>query len=343
MKRPTAQDVGKRAGVSRSTVSFVLNNVPGMRIKEETRQRVLQAAGDLDYHPDATARRMVSGKTRVAGFVLPQTPDQAFADRFLPQVLNGLTQAAIVRGYHLLLEPVPPSESPGAYLSLVQERHVDGIILSGPRFDDRDLPTLHAGGVPVVIIGRLPGTSIPFVDVDNVGGAAQAVRHLLELGHRRIAMITNATLDYTASSDRLTGYREALKQAQIPFDEGLVRIGAFTPASGEQAMDALLDMPQRPSAVFVASDTVALGAYRAVRRRNMTIPDHLSIVGFDDIPAAEIVEPNLTTIRLPAYGIGWAAMELLTHLIESPSDVRERSIELDTEIVVRQSTSPVLP
>jgi DNA-binding LacI/PurR family transcriptional regulator len=156
-------------------------------------------------------------------------------------------------------------------------------------------------------------------------------------------MITNASLDYTASSDRLTGYREALKQAQIPFDEGLVRVGAFTPASGEQAMDALLDMPQRPSAVFVASDTVALGAYRAVRRRNMTIPDHLSIVGFDDIPAAEIVEPNLTTIRLPAYGIGWAAMELLTHLIESPSDVRERSIELDTEIVVRQSTSPVLP
>lgn len=342
-KRATARDVANLAGVSRTTVSFVLNEVTGMRIKPETRERVFEAARTLDYHPDATAQRMVSGRTRVIGFVLPQTPDQVFADRFLPQVLNGLTHAALANGYHLLLEPAPPSEIPHAYVRLVREHQVDGIILSGPRSDDRELPALHSEGTPVVLMGQLPGTGIPFVDIDNVGGATKAVDHLVTLGHRRIGMITNAPLEYTASADRLAGYRNALEAAAIAFDQHLVRQGDFTPQGGEHALCSLLDVLPRVTAVFIASDTVALGALRAARRLKLNIPGDLALVGFDDIPMSEFVEPPLTTISLPAYGLGWGAMDLLVRLIESPDDVRETAILLETELVVRRSSTAEPP
>src|SRR5262245_39796612 len=132
-KRVTSKDIAELAGVSRTTVSFVLNNVPGMRIPEETRQRVLEAARRLNYHPDATARSMVSGRTNVVGFAVRQSADQAFADHFLPQVLHGLAQGAAALGYRTLFEPIPPDTQTGAYTKLIRERHVDGIVLSGPR------------------------------------------------------------------------------------------------------------------------------------------------------------------------------------------------------------------
>ncbi|MEK7784793.1 MAG: LacI family DNA-binding transcriptional regulator, partial [Chloroflexota bacterium] len=152
----------------------MLNNLPGMRISEETRHRVLDAAHQLNYHPDATARRMVSGRTHIVGFVLRQSPDQAFADHFLPQVLNGLGQAAAAQSYHILFQPVPPKNTTNTYTRLIRERHVDGILLSGPRFDDEALLKMQNEGAPIVLMGQLPNVSIPFVDVDNVGGARLA-------------------------------------------------------------------------------------------------------------------------------------------------------------------------
>ncbi len=336
-RRATAQNVADLAGVSRTTVSFVLNKVPGMRISDETRQRVLDAVRQLNYHPDATARRMVKGRTSIIGFVLRQTPDQVFADRFLPEVLHGLCEAASAQGYHLLIEPAPPNEQTGDYTRLIRERHVDGIILSGPRFDDQDLMRLHAEGVPIVLMGQLPNTDLPFVDVDNVGGAAMATRHLIELGHRRIAFISNARPAYTASADRLTGYRQALAKADLPFDEALVRYGDFTPASGEAAMIDLLRIKPLPTAVFVASDTVAVGALKAVRAAGLTIPHDISFVGFDDIPLIEYIEPPLTTVRLPAYGLGWGAADLLIRRINNEV-IRRPTVLLETELVVRQSS-----
>jgi len=175
--RATTRDVAEKAGVSRTTVSFVLNDVPGMRISEETRRRVLAAAEALNYHPDATARRMVTGRTHVIGFVLRQSPDQAFADHFLPQVLSGLSKAASAQGYHLLLEAIPPDVKTNAYTHLIRERHVDGVVLSGPRSDDEDLLRIYAEGAAIVLIGQLPGADLPSVDVDNVGGARLATEH----------------------------------------------------------------------------------------------------------------------------------------------------------------------
>ncbi len=336
-KRVTAKEVAELAGVSRTTVSFILNNVPGMRISEETRQRVLEAAHQLNYHPDATARRMVSGQTRVLGFVLRQSPDQVFADNFVPQVLTGLSAAAAEQDYKVLFEPIPPGDQSHTYASLIRERHVDGIILSGPRSDDDELLKIYAEGAHIVLLGQLPGQTIACVDVDNVGGARLATRHLVRLGHRRIAMITNAAPVYTASVDRLQGYRDALAEAGLPYNPGLVRYGDFTPQSGAAAMEALLALSPLPSAVFVASDTVAMGALQALRRAGLRVPQDLALVGFDGVPLGEFLDPPLTTVRLPAYGLGWSAADLLIRLLSPDEEPPERCMILETELVVRES------
>ncbi len=336
-KRATARQVAELAGVSRTTVSFVLNNVQGMRISDETRQRVLEAARRLNYHPDATARRMVSGQTHMIGFVMRQTPDQAFADQFLPQVLHGLSQAASAQGYHTLFEPIPPDNTSGAYVRLLRERHVDGLVLSGPRLDDQELLRVHSEGAPLVLMGQLPNVAIPFVDVDNVGGARLATEHLLSVGYRRIALITNADPAYTASADRRTGYRLALEAAGLTYDPALVRHGNFTPQSGLAEMESLLALNPRPEAVFIASDTVALGALQAIRRRGLRVPDDIAVVGFDDIPLAEFLDPPLTTVRLPAAGLGWGSAELLIRLITDEDEIRHPNVLLETELIVRDS------
>jgi LacI family transcriptional regulator len=308
-----------------------------MRISEETRQKVLKATHELGYHPDATARRMVMGQTRVIGFVLRQNPNQTYADHFLPRVLNGLSQSAISQGYHILIEPIPPDDSIGAYVKLIDERHVDGIVLSRPRSDDEELRKIHKEGAPIVLLGQLPSSDIAFVDVDNIGGARLATQHLISLGHRRIAIITNAPVAYTASADRLCGYRQAIEAAGIPYDPTLVRFGYFTPDSGYQAMNDILSIHSRPSAIFVASDTVALGALQAIRQHGLRVPDDLALVGFDDIPLAEFLDPPLTTIRLPAFGLGWGAADLLIRLIGKEEAV-DREVLLETELVVRASS-----
>ncbi len=335
-KRATAKEVAERAGVSRTTVSFVLNNVPGMRISDETRQVVLRAALDLDYHPDATARRMVSGRTKMLGFVLNQNVDQALADHFLPRVLTGFSQAAAALDYKILFQPIPPEAAASAYGQLVRERHVDGFALSGPRLDDEELLNGQLQNAPVVLLGQLPNSRLPFVDVDNKGGAAMATRHLIGLGHSRIAVITNAQPVYTASIDRLAGYRQALEGAGLPFEPGLVRFGNFTPHSGFQAMEELLALDPVPTAVFVASDTVALGALQCLRRHELRIPEDMALVGFDDIPLVEFIDPPLTTVRLPAFGLGWGAGDLLTRMIAG-DDIQNPQVILETELVVRES------
>jgi LacI family transcriptional regulator len=339
-KRPTARQVAERAGVSRTTVSFILNSVPGMRISAETRRRVLAAAHELGYHPDATARRMAAGQTRVLGFAVRQSPDQAFADRFLPQVLTGMGQAAAAQGYKVLFQPFAPDQAAQSYAQLLRERHADGLVLSGPRVDDQELAALQLEDARIVLLGQLPGSRLPYVDVDNVGGAAQATQHLIELGHRRIALVTNAAPVYTASGDRHAGYRRALEGAGLAYDETLVRYGDFTPQSGRAALQELLACRPRPTAVFVASDTVALGALQAIRQHSLRVPEDIAVVGFDDIQMAEYLDPPLTTVRLPAFGLGWSAAELLIRLITEAADVRSPHVILDTQLVVRASSGP---
>ncbi len=334
-KQATSQDVADLAGVSRTTVSFVLNNVPGVKITEETRQRVLEAARQLDYYPTSAARILASGKTCRIGLVLCEQRDHLIADAFLPSFLRGVSDLAHQEGYRVVFQSTGDKTGEAAYVSLLREQHVDGLIVSGPRSNDHQLYRLHEEGYPLVLHGRLPDCALPFVDVDNVGGARKAVSHLIGLGHRRIGLITNAPLSYTSSQDRLAGYRQALQEAGLPLDEGLIRYGEFSPESGRKAMESLLALPSPPSAVFVASDVVALGAMTAVRECGVRIPQDVALVGFDDLFLAAYVSPPLTTVRLPAYGLGWAAGDLLIRLIND--EPVERRMLLESELVIRRS------
>jgi DNA-binding LacI/PurR family transcriptional regulator len=336
--RVTMQQIAEEAGVSRTTVSLVLNHVPGVNISPETRQRILDVAHRLNYIPDSAAKSLVSGRTGVIALVLLQSPHQVFSDGFLATVLLGLTIAVRDSGYHVLIEPLDPANGPASYGDLVRSHRADGIILSGPRLDDKELIRIYSEGIPVVMMGQLPGTDIPFVDVDNVRGAITAVQHLLALGHRRIACITNAALEYTASSDRLVGYHQALEGAGIPHDDALVRYGAFTDTSGTRAMDDLLaNCEPLPTAVFVASDVVALGALSSIRAAGLDVPHDMALVGFDDIPLAEHIHPSLTTVRLPAYDLGWHAGQVLMRMIET-GQINAPHLLLDTELVIRETT-----
>jgi LacI family transcriptional regulator len=174
------------------------------------------------------------------------------------------------------------------------------------------------------------------VDIDNVAAAHLAVSHLFGLGHRRIGMIVHAPLAYTAAAARLEGYQQVLLEQALPFDEQLVAMADYTPLSGERAMDQLLALEDPPSAVFVSSDTVAVGAVHSAKRAGLRIPDDLALVGFDDIPMAVYQAPPLTTVRLPAYGLGWAAADLLVRLI-GQERVNERTVLLEAELIVRAS------
>jgi LacI family transcriptional regulator len=336
----TSADVARLAGVSRTTVSFVLNNVPNVNISEETRQRVLEAARQLNYHPIAAARSLALRRTQTLGLILCQTLDRISQDAFLPEVIRGINAVTSEHSYRVLVESVEDVTRPDAYIGLVHQAHIDGIILSGPRSDDSQLPYLRDEGFPVVLMGQLPGAGLPFVDVDNVRAARMAVAHLVGLGHQRIACITNAPLEYTAATDRLKGYWIALEAAGLPFDPLLVRYGDFKERSGFEAMQSLLARPQRPTAVFVGSDVVAFGVLRAARQAGLNVPRDLALVGFDDVPLAHYIDPPLTTVRLPAQRLGAEAAKMLIRMLEQGSG--ESSLLLDTELVIRQSCGAAL-
>lgn len=335
-RRTTSRDVAKLARVSRTTVSFILNNVSGVRFSEATRKRVLDAAKKLNYSPNIAGRKLVSGKSYTIGLVLCQSAEQIFTDAFLPQVILGVEQAAMQQGFHVLLKPVDPNDT-GGYTRLITENHVDGILLSGPRQDDTALMHLHQQRVPILLMGQLPNTDIPFVDVNATAGAELAVNHLIERGHQRIGMITNAPLDYTSAQQRRDGYLKALKKAKLPIDKVLIKEGNYIPASGFEAMKTLLSLTNRPTAVFVASDVVAIGAMLAIKNAGLRIPQDIAVVGFDDIPLAEYYDPPLTTVRLPAFGLGWAGGERLIRIIQGEG-LNDASLLLESNLITRQSS-----
>lgn len=335
-KRTTSRDVAKLAHVSRTTVSFILNNVPGVSISAATRKRVLDAAKKLNYSPNVAGKKLVSGKSYTIGLVLCQSPEQIFTDAFLPQVILGVEQAAIQQGFHVLLKPVDPNDT-GGYARLITENHVDGIFLSGPRQDDRALMDLHRQRVPIMLMGQLPDTDIPFVDVDATAGAELAVTHLIEHGHQCIGMITNAPLDYTSAQQRRDGYLKALRRAKLHTSKTFIKEGNYTPASGFEAMKSLLQVTPRPTAVFVASDVVAIGAILAIKEAGLRIPRDMAVVGFDDIPLAEFYDPPLTTIHLPAFGLGWAGGERLIRIIQGEG-LNDASLLLESKLITRQSS-----
>jgi LacI family transcriptional regulator len=254
----------------------------------------------------------------------------------LPQVIYGISEVTREHGFRVLVESVEDVGRPDAYIGLVRAKHIDGILLHGPRSDDSQLPTLVADGFPVVCLGRFDGAPACFVDADNQAAAACATQHLVNLGHERIACITNSSPEYIGAAERLRGYRQVLEAAGLPYDESLVRYGDFDPESGYRAMQSLLEVQPLPSALFIASDVVAFGAVAAIHQYGLRIPQDIALVSFDDVPLARYLTPPLTTVRMPAVEQGRRGVQILIDLINGEVPAQTQ-LFLETELVIRQS------
>jgi LacI family transcriptional regulator len=335
-KRVTSQDVADLAGVSRTTVSFVLNDVEGTHISPATRQKVHEAAEQLGYIPDATAQALATRRAKAIGLVMTRSPHHIASDPFLPQILGGLLDVIKQHSLRLLIESVDDEHQDRVYLELARAKRIDGMILLTPRIDDIGLKKLEEVDVPTVLMGALVDSGHYSVDVDNRMAAKRATQYLLQLGHTKIACISNALPSYSAAPERVLGYKDALLEAGIAPDDDLVQYADFNPQSGVACMQALLATGKKFTAVFVASDNVAMGVKAALREAGLQIPKDISLIGFDDIPWAQYSDPPLTTVHLPAQEMASEACLLLLDLMQG-SEPKERNLVLDTELVVRQS------
>jgi len=335
-RRVTSQDVANLAGVSRTTVSFVLNDVKSFNISSETRQRVRDAAESLNYIPDASAQALASRRAKAIGLVMTRSPHHIATDAFLPQIIGGLMEVIKDNKLRLLIEYVEAEHQDRAYLELARAKHIDGMLLLTPRIDDAGLKKLEQVDIPTVLMGHLEGSNLCSVDVDNQLAAQQGVQYLLDLGHTQIACISNAPPSYAASPERVLGYKNALVSAGIPPDDELIRYADFDPQSGYEQMKSLLESGKKFTAIFVASDNVAIGVKAALREAGMQIPEDISLVGFDDIPWAQYADPPLTTVHLQAQELARRACLVLMDLLKGIEPETKRQI-IDTQLVVRKS------
>ncbi len=333
--RVTSREVADRAGVSRATVSFVLNGVRTDRVSHATRERVLRAARELSYIPDAAARSLVSGKSGTIGLVVSRA-EHIRVDAFVPQILHSLAQVCSARDHRLILETSDPGQSTYEYDQLIGSRQIDGLVVLNPDPRDERLAALIEREFPIVLIGAHPHPCVPTVAVDSALAMRQATDHLIRLGHRRIGFIHYREVVDPGMGGRFKGYRVALEAAGIPFDDRWVRSGNFNAESGYQAMLSLLAEAERPTAVVMGNDTIALGAMAAVVESGLRVPDDVAVVGFDDIPLARYAVPALTTVCLPASEMAVDCGHMILDLIANGRlDSPKRWFP--AELVVRRS------
>ena len=335
-RRVSAEDVAREAGVSRTTVSFVLNNTPGKSISEPTRQRVLMVASKLGYTPNEYARRLALLRHNAIGLYISHS-QYVYTDAFIVRTVEGMAQAVNRHRVRLTIHPVRFSED--SYLQLAQKDEVDGIILINAHDNDPALTEVVESGFPCVSMDYLPDTAVDQVYVDNRRAAEEVIEYLVDLGHRRIAMITHASVVYSASKMRFEGYRSALEAAAVGYDERLVRFGDFSEQSGYDAMQQLLELQPRPTALFAGNDVIAYGAMSAIRDHGLSIPEDISVVGFDDDYLSRYLNPPLTTVALPAAGMGSAAVSLLIGRLDSQREAPPSRVVLPAHVSVRASCS----
>lgn len=333
--RVSAADVAEEARVSRTTVSFVLNNTPGKHISEGTRQRVLEAAARLGYEPNQDARRLAMLRNRSIGLFICHS-QYVYTDAFIVRTIEGMSQAVNRHRVQLVIQPLSLREQ--SYLKLAERDEVDGIILINTHENDPALSEVVEAGFPAVSLDYLENTAINQVYVDNRAAGKEIVDYLITLGHRRIAMITHAPVVFSASKMRLHGYHDAMAASGLEVPEGYVTYGDFSEESGYQAMLGLLKLPEPPTAVFAGNDVVAYGAMTAIKETQRTIPDDISLVGFDDDYLSRYLNPPLTTMALPAAGMGSAAAALLVDRLDRNATAsKPHKHVLPTHISIRGS------
>ncbi len=331
----TIFDVAKRAGVSIGTVSRVINNRD--RVHPETRERVLQAIRDLDYHANALARGLASQQTATLGLVIPQVNDPFFF-----QVVRGVEEAASAANYSLLIASqsrLPASER--RYLHLFRRGHVDAMVLASIEVHAHEVQEIVEQGIPVVLVQLDIGRNIPTFLADNYGGGRAMAEHLVvEHQYRRVAYITGT--DHTPDNrERLRALRDVLHENGLDLPGEYVVEGDYLRDSGYRAMQRLLELPTLPDAVFAANDQMAIDAMMAIREHGLSVPDDIAVVGFDDLPLASYVSPPLTTVHQPVYELGWHAGQMALEIIHTQGDrsalAAPNKLLLPTSPVIRRS------
>ena len=314
---PTSAAVARAAGVSRTTVSFVLNGVTDRGISDATRERVLQAAQALGYEPNAAASTLVSGRTGTVALVLPSV-QHLHVDAFLAQLLASVAEQCRRQGLTLLIEATDgEGQQADRFVRLVRGRRIDGLIVAHPRDAEREhLLRLQDSGVPLVVLGGGWAETHPgqVLGDDTRDGARRLTAHLLALGHRRVGFVNYASSEFRNAAAREQGWRDALLAQDVSPEPGWSVHANLSADSGWQATRALLARQSgstRPTAIFAGNDTIAFGALRALREAGLRVPQDMALVGYDDIPLAAFADPPLTTVRSDPAGQGAEAVARL--------------------------------
>jgi LacI family repressor for deo operon, udp, cdd, tsx, nupC, and nupG len=322
------KDVANQAGVSTATVSRALS-LPD-KVSEKTRQRVLRAVEKTGYRMNAAARQFRRQRTDTILIVVPD-----IGNPFFSNIIQGIEAEAQQHGYRVVLGESGASQKDStSYAAYMQQRHADGAILLS--VDGAEEFAADSQDMPVVMACEyLPNSPFPTVRIDNSKAARDAVSYLAGLGHRRIAYINGPPVS-PLCKDRLRGYKQAMKAAGLAIEAGWIAAGDYSPESGYQAARELLQLKNPPTAIFTASDPMAIGAMRAATELGKNIPRDLSLIGFDDIRFAEYMSPSLTTVHQPRELIGKTAMLKLVKLLAGET-VADKAI-LEHELIIREST-----
>ncbi|MFN2188850.1 MAG: LacI family DNA-binding transcriptional regulator [Candidatus Promineifilaceae bacterium] len=333
MDRLTLEQIAKLSGVSRSTVSRVINGHPS--VSPEVRMRVWGVIEETGYQPNMAARTLASNRSGVIALIIPRVVASLFSDPYFPILIQGISQGCEANDLTLTLFLFySEDEEQTIHRRVLSTGLMDGVIIASSLIDDPLIPKLLEHDTPFVVIGR-PSEHLPasYVDVDNRSGASVAVNHLLRHGCRKVGTVTGR-LDMTPGQDRLDGYLDAIRLRGLSTMPELIVEGDFTEAGGYAAMRLLLR--SEPDGVFIASDTMALGALRALDEAGLKVPDDVAIVAYDDLPASQRTRPPLTVIRQPIRRTGMAAVDSLVDLLEN-GESPPRKVILDSQLIVRDS------
>lgn len=342
-RAPTSAEVARLAGVSRTTVSFVLNGVADQGISASTQDKVRAVARAIGYEPNAAARSLVRGATNTVALVLPQT-SHLYVDAFLAQFLASVNEECHQLGLKLLIESMEGGgREPGGFVQLVRSRRIDGLIVVNPRADELG-PLRRLRDQRIPLVAELPdGLPHETVGRDSATSAQLPVQHLLDLGHRRIAFVNFARAEYAAVNAREQGWRTALESRGVKVNPRLIAHADISAESGHAATRDLLARRVKFSALFAGNDTIAFGALRALREAGLRVPQDVAVVGYDDIPLAAFAAPPLTTVRTDPVGHGRRAVHLLMAQLRPQKPAAPIEAAEPPRLVIRESCGASAP